>query len=710
MTAETPVRLPATPVAPPRRRQWPWHGGFVAAYASETGTQHARNEDCCSHVPSAEMPVFCGVADGVGGGAHGEIASSALLAHCARAPRDVYRNPAKLIEWVNRADAEVRAAIALRTDRAGAATLAAAWFPAWGEVHVVNVGDCRVYRSQPQRSRCLIERVTRDQTYAALGQRPPANGRADDPARMVGAGAVGTPRVERVRLGERDLLLLCSDGVHKFVADSEIAEIVGQQLADEKPLKAICAALVARAKHNGGHDDASALLVQRRQRFIGRWLWACAVLVALLVGLALLQSAHAETQSVIDPTAVPAPPSAKKQEQSDAETKRAQARAAAEQRKREKAEARARAAEKAAEELRAAEEARQAEADDKTAKAAAAKAAAAKKAAARQAAIRAAATRAAEARDEAAREAAAKQAAEKETAARETAIREEAAKELAVRQAAAKDAATRLAALKEAAAKEAAAKEAAARAAERPGTVFRDCPECPEMVWLPRGEFMMGETPEIGVAGPMHPVKINYPLAAGRFEVTFAEWDACVAAQGCRHWPDDQGWGRGRRPVINVSWVDAKEYVAWLSGKTGRHYRLLSEAEWEYAARGGTQTRYWWGNDVGRNHANCYGCGSRWDGRQTAPVGSFEANPFGLYDVLGNASEWVEDCYHGSYRDAPADGSAWLQKCPAELRDKRVMRGGAWQYPAQLTRPAFRTAFSNGYYDLRIGFRVARTD
>ena len=120
--------------------------------------------------------------------------------------------------------------------------------------------------------------------------------------------------------------------------------------------------------------------------------------------------------------------------------------------------------------------------------------------------------------------------------------------------------------------------------------------------------------------------------------------------------------------------------------------------------------RYWWGNDVGHNRANCYGCGSRWDGRQTAPVGSFAPNAFGLYDVLGNASEWVEDCYHGGYRDAPVDGSAWLQNCPTELTDKRVVRGGAWQYPAQLTRPDFRTAFSNGYYDLRIGFRVARTD
>jgi TolA protein len=419
----------------------------------------------------------------------------------------------------------------------------------------------------------------------------------------------------------------------------------------------------------------------------------------------------AETQSVIDPTVIPtpppAPPEAKKPPQSDAELRRARQRAEAEQRRREKAEARALAAEKAAEDMRAAETSRQAEAD-KAARNAAAKVATAKAVAVKKADLAAAkkaeAMRKAAEIEAAARTTQARWAAEKETAEKEAAIREEAARELAAREAAAKETAAR-----ETAAREVAAKEAARLTATRAGLVFRDCTDCPEMVWLPRGEFTMGENAGVGVAGPMHTVRINYPLAVGRFEVTFAEWDACVAARVCRHWPDDQGWGRGRRPVINVSWVDAQEYLSWLSSRTGKHYRLLSEAEWEYAARGGTQTKYWWGNDIGRNKANCFGCGSRWDGRETAPVGSFDANPFGLYDVLGNASEWVEDCYHGSYRDAPTDGSAWEQNCPPDMRDKRVMRGGAWQYPADLTRPAFRTAFSNGYYDLRIGFRVARS-
>lgn len=278
--SETPVRLPATPVAVPMRRNW--QGGFIAAYATETGTEHPQNEDCCSHVPSAEAPAFCGVADGVGGGAHGEIASSALLAHCARAPREVYRDPAKLIAWVSRADAEVRAAISRRTERPGAATLAAAWFPARGAAHIVNVGDCRVYQLKPQRLRCTVERITQDQTYAALGQRPPPNGNANDPARMVGAGAVGTPAVARIRVREGELLLLCSDGVHKFVSDQEIADIVAVGLAKAQPLKMICAALVATAKQNGSHDDASALLVQRQPWNGTRWLLVC-----LTIGLTL---------------------------------------------------------------------------------------------------------------------------------------------------------------------------------------------------------------------------------------------------------------------------------------------------------------------------------------------------------------------------------------------------------------------------------------
>jgi protein phosphatase len=265
-------------------------GGFVAAYTSEVGADHAQNEDCCSHVPSSRVPTFCGVADGVGGGAHGEIASSALLAHCARAPREVYRDPLRLVDWVSRADAEVRAAIERRTDRPGAATLAAVWFPARAEAHVVNVGDCRVYQLKPKRQHCDIVRITQDQTYAALGQRPPARGSADDPARMVGAGAVGTPPVILVKVRERELLLLCSDGVHKFVADSEIAEIVADGLGTGAPLKAICTALVNAARRNGSRDDASALLAQRQPWARSNRLLTAVAVAALLVVLTVAYS------------------------------------------------------------------------------------------------------------------------------------------------------------------------------------------------------------------------------------------------------------------------------------------------------------------------------------------------------------------------------------------------------------------------------------
>jgi protein phosphatase len=298
VTAETPVRLPATPVAAPPRHRWLSPSGFVAAYASEVGAEHAQNEDCCSHVPSARVPTFCGVADGVGGGAHGEIASSALLAHCARAPREVYRDPLRLVDWVSRADAEVRAAIERRTNRLGAATLAAAWFPARGEAHVVNVGDCRVYQLKPQRQHCDIERITEDQTYAALGQRPPTNGSADDPARMVGAGAVGTPPVVRVSVRERELLLLCSDGVHKFVTDSEIAAIVAKGLGAGQPLKNICAELVSTARQNGSRDDASALLAQRQPWRRGNRLLTALAVAALLFVLLVAYSQLLETDAL----------------------------------------------------------------------------------------------------------------------------------------------------------------------------------------------------------------------------------------------------------------------------------------------------------------------------------------------------------------------------------------------------------------------------
>jgi formylglycine-generating enzyme required for sulfatase activity len=236
-----------------------------------------------------------------------------------------------------------------------------------------------------------------------------------------------------------------------------------------------------------------------------------------------------------------------------------------------------------------------------------------------------------------------------------------------------------------------------------PGRVFRDCPECPEMVAVPAGAFMMG-SPESEVGrkedeGPQHRVTIAKPFAVGKFEVTFAEWDACVADGGCKHRPGDRGWGRGRRPVIDVSWHDAKEYVAWLSRRTGKTYRLLSEAEWEYAARAGTTTRYAFGDTISESQAQYYA-------DRPVEAGSFPANGFGLHDMHGNVWEWVEDTWHHGYQDAPGDGSVWQ----GGVVSFRVLRGGSWDSFPDFLRSAYR--FKGAPPDDRSeigGFRVART-
>ena len=239
----------------------------------------------------------------------------------------------------------------------------------------------------------------------------------------------------------------------------------------------------------------------------------------------------------------------------------------------------------------------------------------------------------------------------------------------------------------------------------KPGTVFRDCPGCPEMVVVPAGSFMMGSD-EYSSEKPRHHVTITKPFAVGKYEVTFAEWDACIADGGCGGYrPDDKDSGRGRRPAINVSWRDAKAYVRWLSQKTGKQYRLLSESEWEYTARAGTTTRYSWGDAIGHNRANCNGCGSRWDNTKTAPVGSFPANAFGLHDAHGNVWEWVEDCWNWSYAGAPTDGSAWTGgNCGS-----RLLRGGSWNNVPRSLRSANRGWSTSGFRYFDNGFRVART-
>jgi formylglycine-generating enzyme required for sulfatase activity len=220
------------------------------------------------------------------------------------------------------------------------------------------------------------------------------------------------------------------------------------------------------------------------------------------------------------------------------------------------------------------------------------------------------------------------------------------------------------------------------------------------MIVVPAGSFRMGDMDGGGYRDekPVHRVTIPQPFAVGIYEVTFAQWDACVAGGGCGGYqPSDKGWGRGVRPVINVKWGDAKAYVSWLKRKTSLEYRLLSEAEWEYAARAGTTTKYHWGNSFDAGRANI--------GGKTVPVGRYEANRFGLHDMLGNVFEWVEDCWHYSYAGAPTDGRAWMSgNCT-----RHVLRGGSWYADPRYLRAAYRLRYDVVFRDNSNGFRVART-
>ena len=271
--------------------------------------------------------------------------------------------------------------------------------------------------------------------------------------------------------------------------------------------------------------------------------------------------------------------------------------------------------------------------------------------------------------------------------------------------------------------------------------VFRDCPDCPEMVVVPAGTFRMGspasEAGRYDDVGPRHEVTLRSPFALGRYEVTRREYAAFVSAtgwssRGCYQWEgrwkldDDASWrapgfaqGEGH-PVVCVNWTDAQAYVRWLREETGKGYRLPSEAEWEYAARGGTTTSRYWGN---MSSAQCaYGNGADaaakrvhpgWtvascdDGAvHTASVGSYEANAFGLFDMLGNVWEWTEDCWHGTYAGAPGDGSAWTRGGDC---GRRVLRGGSWRSHPPYVRSASRNRYTTGDRLGAAGFRVSRT-
>ena len=246
----------------------------------------------------------------------------------------------------------------------------------------------------------------------------------------------------------------------------------------------------------------------------------------------------------------------------------------------------------------------------------------------------------------------------------------------------------------------------------RAGRVFRDRMKNgngPEMVVIPAGKFRMGDIQGKGRKDeqPVHEVHMRKPIAFSRYEITFDQYDEFAKAMG-RDLPDDEGFGRGRRPVIRVSWNDAVDYAAWLSQQTGKHYRLPTEAEWEYAARAGTETAYWWGNEMKQGLANCMSCGSRSDSRQTAPVGSFKPNPFGLYDTAGNVREWVQDCWHENYQGAPSDGSAW-EKAHNGNCNSRVHRGGAFRSVNKANvRSSSREKYRAGARPGHVGLRLVR--
>jgi formylglycine-generating enzyme required for sulfatase activity len=217
------------------------------------------------------------------------------------------------------------------------------------------------------------------------------------------------------------------------------------------------------------------------------------------------------------------------------------------------------------------------------------------------------------------------------------------------------------------------------------------------MIPLRAGSFAMGSNEEI-TEKPVHQITIK-PFAIGKFPVSVREWNECAAAKGCAF----VAAGKDDAPVTNVSWTDAKQYVAWLAEAARKPYRLPTEAEWEYAARGGTQTKYWWGDQFQSGIANCKNCSDIAATEQPIKVGSFKPNPFGLYDMGGGVDQWVEDCWHKNYQGAPTDGSAWVEsRCASH-----VIRSGSWRNDARYVRPSNRDSYDTDVRYPTHGFRIA---
>ncbi len=237
-----------------------------------------------------------------------------------------------------------------------------------------------------------------------------------------------------------------------------------------------------------------------------------------------------------------------------------------------------------------------------------------------------------------------------------------------------------------------------------PGDIFRDCPNCPEMIVVPAGLFVMGSNGKRKAERPAHQVNITAPFAVGRYEITFNQWNACLKDDVCIHKPDDHNWGGNNRPVINVTWHQTQTFLLWLSRKTGNAYRLPSEAEWEYVNRAGTTSDFWWGNDPGKNNANCKDCKSKWSAKSSAPVGSFQPNPFGLFDTVGNVFEWVSDCWSPDHEGA----QNITEPRTTSICDFQVIRGGSFYYFNKVSRASYRAKNPPGVKSYWLGFRVVR--
>ena len=232
----------------------------------------------------------------------------------------------------------------------------------------------------------------------------------------------------------------------------------------------------------------------------------------------------------------------------------------------------------------------------------------------------------------------------------------------------------------------------------------RDCENCPEMVILQPGSFAMGDNHGDRSERPAHRVTISKPYAIGKYEVTLAQWNACVQAEACKAVTSTTG-SPDKSPARDISWTDTQRYVRWLSKQTGQNYRLPTEAEWEYAARAGTSSRYWWGEKMQAGMANCKGCGGDWNNDAPVNVDALPPNPFGLYGMNGGVWEWVEDCWHKDYHGAPTDGSAWTS---SDCREN-VIRGGAWRNDSTYAHSSSRFTYDSAVRYILNGFRVAKS-